>query len=758
MNDPTRRYLKIPVWARYLLAIAIFAVMLAICLAVQPVDSEAVYLIFFPGVAITAFLCGVEPGLLFLVLATSASSNVFFTPHWNLHELSPKLPIDTEFVVPALFILGIMGYFQRQAEGRHRRLEDEISERRRLQAQSEESSARFAAIFDSAMDAIISVDIQQRVVLFNPSAEKMFGYAAADILGLPIDKLIPSRFRQMNVDEMQQFSTPGNSGRKVSSLDELTGLRRDGSEFPVEASVSMTIVSGSPILTIILRDVSERHKAEQRLSNSRQQLKMLIDQIPVSVAMLDSQLNYIATSRHWLVEYGHGFSSLAGRQLYEVNPDVKDEWRLIFRDALAGTPAQNNRDLWIRSDGSRRWLRWAVHPWLDEQYAVGGIIIFAEDISRHLLTEAALQASENDLVRAQSVANIGSWRLNVLTDELTWSSENYHIFGIPEGTPLRYDTFIDCVHPDDRDYVDRKWKTCLLGEPYDIEHRLLIDGQVKWVCEKAQLEFDEAGMLLGGFGITQDITEKRLVENQLKEANSRLAAVADEQAEHLQELSSALTRAEQMERDRIYELLHDHVQPLLVATRLGLSGLTERTPLAEWPQVVDKAKQSLSQVIQTARSLSTELSPPLIREAGLLAALESLCRLVRLNYGLEVDMSSVSGAEPASMTIRLMCFNAIRELLMNVVKHAGTLRVKLDLTTELPNRLRITLRDDGLGFEPSAPVEGSGLANHKWRLGMVGGELLIESSKGTGTQVTILAPLDMRDMEHRPSLISGTSR
>ena len=746
MKDPTRFYLKMPAWVRYLLALAIFVAMLAIRVAVLPGDAEMVFLTFFPGLAITALVCGVGPGVFFLTLATSVSSYIFFPPHWDSKELSSNLPATGGFVLAALVILWVLEFFHRQAEKRNKRLVSEISRRQHFEAVSEEASAQLAAIFDSTMDAIISVDSQYRIVLFNPAAETMFGYAASEIVGSPVDRLLPEQFRDRHAGHVQQFMQGGGSIRKMGSLDDLRGLRRNGEEFPVEASVSMTRAK-HPILTVILRDVSERRKTEHQLNIGRRQLGTLIDQVPVSIAMLDEQLNYITTSRCWLTEFGHGRSDLTGLNHYDVNPDIKEDWRIVYQEALKGNSARKSQDLWVRADGSRHWLRWAVHPWFDDRGMVGGIIIFTEDISHHLMTEAALKASEYDLIRAQSVGNIGSWRLNVRLNQLTWSAENYRIFGVAEGTPLSYESFLDRVHPEDRDYVDGKWQACLAGESYDIEHRLLVDGKVKWVCEKAELEFDDAGILLGGFGITQDITEKRLVENQLKDASDRLAAVAAERALHLWELSGALTHAEQMERDRIYELLHDHVQPLLVATRLGLSGLSAQTPPAQWLLAVDRAKESLSKVIQTARSLSIELSPPLIRESGLLPALESLCSQFHSNYGLTVAMSFVPEAEPASMTIRLMCFNAIRELLMNVIKHAGTLHARLDLAREAPNTLRIKIEDDGLGFEPSARHDGSGLANHVRRLGMVGGSLLVESSPGVGTCFTLRAPLEMRVME-----------
>jgi PAS domain S-box-containing protein len=136
--------------------------------------------------------------------------------------------------------------------------------------------------------------------------------------------------------------------------------------------------------------------------------------------------------------------------------------------------------------------------------------------------EKALLVSRRDLDRAQEVGQIGSWRLDVRRNVLTWSDENHRIFGVTKGTPMTYETFLGIVHPDDRQFVDAQWKAGLAGAHYDIEHRLVVDGKVKWVREKAYLEFDEAGELLGGFGTTQDITELKQAQEMLIALNKDL--------------------------------------------------------------------------------------------------------------------------------------------------------------------------------------------------------------------------------------------
>jgi PAS domain S-box-containing protein len=117
-----------------------------------------------------------------------------------------------------------------------------------------------------------------------------------------------------------------------------------------------------------------------------------------------------------------------------------------------------------------------------------------------------LKKESDFLQRAQEIGKIGTWELDIPNNILTWTDENYRIFGVPIGTDLSYETFLDCVHPDDREYVDTKWEAAFTGKPYDIEHRLLVNGKVKWVREKANLEFNENGKCVRGTGVTQDIT------------------------------------------------------------------------------------------------------------------------------------------------------------------------------------------------------------------------------------------------------------
>ncbi len=138
----------------------------------------------------------------------------------------------------------------------------------------------------------------------------------------------------------------------------------------------------------------------------------------------------------------------------------------------------------------------------------------------------ALLENGQDLNRAQAVAHTGSWRLDVRSNQLIWSDETYRIFGIPRQTPMTYETFLSSVYPEDREFVNSRWIAALRGEPYDIEHRIAVGGDVKWVRERAELEFGSKGELKGGFGTVQDITERKSIENELRVKDFAVSSAA----------------------------------------------------------------------------------------------------------------------------------------------------------------------------------------------------------------------------------------
>jgi PAS domain S-box-containing protein len=240
----------------------------------------------------------------------------------------------------------------------------------------------------------------------------------------------------------------------------------------------------------------------------------------------------------------------------------------------------------------------------------------------------------------------------------------------------------------------------------------------------------------------ENVTERRHADEQFRELNEAL----ERRAAQLQALASELTTAEQRERRRLAQVLHDHLQQLLYAARLNVGTLRRRAEENDLQRAVQQIDQLLDQAIAESRSLTTELSPPVLYDGGLAAALEWLARQMEEKHGLCVQVSADATAQPATEEMSVLLFEAVRELLFNVVKHAEVQFAEVHMGITAEQQVSITVADQGVGFDPrrlkneKASTAGFGLFSIRERLELAGGSVHVESTPAEGTQVTILAP------------------
>ena len=195
----------------------------------------------------------------------------------------------------------------------------------------------------------------------------------------------------------------------------------------------------------------------------------------------------------------------------KVNKRVPDNWQKMVREAFACEGEKR-----METEHLDRTYSFVIAPITEAGYAN----IYGRDISERKQAEAALKTQRYYLEKAQEIGSIGTWELDISKNELIWTDENYRVFGVAIGTPLTYEIFLNCVHPDDREYVNAEWAAAVNGKPYDIEHRLVVDGKVKWVREKAELQFDQEGNGIRAIGFTQDITERKQAEKALRQSEN----------------------------------------------------------------------------------------------------------------------------------------------------------------------------------------------------------------------------------------------
>ncbi len=291
-------------------------------------------------------------------------------------------------------------------------------------------------------------------------------------------------------------------------------------------------------------------------------------------------------------------------------------------------------------------------------------------------------------------------------------------------------------------------------------HTVLIskEGQKIPIEDSAAPILAADGQIAGAVLVFHDVTAKRRAQAALQQARdeleNRVAERTDQlrraniqleaRAAQLRTLTGELTLTEQRERRRIAQLLHDGLQQLLVGAKFRVSSL-ERSSSETVGVACTAINSLLDEAIQASRTLTAEISPPILYEEGLVPALRWLVNWIADKHGLIADLSSETVPARLAEDMVVHLFESVREILFNIVKHASTDRAHIDVRCS-DGKLQISIADQGLGFDPGSlrssggSAGGFGLFSIRERLGSLGGELDIASSPGKGTRVTLSAP------------------
>ncbi|MCB0196702.1 MAG: PAS domain S-box protein [Anaerolineae bacterium] len=438
----------------------------------------------------------------------------------------------------------------------------DISERMQIEAALQESQARLAAIIDSAMDAIITVDDNQRIVLFNPAAETMFGLPASEALGQPLARFIPPRFRQAHRQHLKVFAQTGVTSRRMGELGEVSGLRADGSAFPIEASISQGQIQGQKLLTAILRDVSERKAAEALLQRYADRLELLrhIDKAILTAqsanetarATLDNLQSLIPYHRANIslfdFERGEGVTlveRMAARS--DPSPDrrfplapLKQTIELLKQQpeqVLTGPVLQSLApDVWQRleAEGAQSFLG---TPLTVQGALLGGLVFLSTAPDAFTAEHAAIVREVGDQIAiALQNAQLSDRFRRVVTSisdhiymtEVTAAGHYKNLYlspnvealtGYPPDKFLTDWTFwsTTVIHPEDRAVARKQREQLCQGHAGETQYRLIqADGTVIWVRDSARVEQRGGSQFI--YGVVSDITKQRQLEEQLHQA------------------------------------------------------------------------------------------------------------------------------------------------------------------------------------------------------------------------------------------------
>lgn len=276
---------------------------------------------------------------------------------------------------------------------------------------AEESRAQLAGIVDSAMDAIITVDEEQRVVLFNSAAEQMFGCSAAEALGNRLDRFIPERFLEAYRRHIVQFARGTQPMRTVERSGTVFGLRASGEEFPIEASISKTRTTGTKLFTVILRDVTERRRAEEALRESERRFRAFMDHSPAVAFLKDEAGRYLYVNKVCETAFQRRPADWLGKTDEELFPAaIAEELRRHDRAALNGNAVLETEEMVPCPQGDRRdwWVFKFPIELSERQRVLGGVGI---DITARKEADAKLVESQRQIEQSREELRSLSGRL-----------------------------------------------------------------------------------------------------------------------------------------------------------------------------------------------------------------------------------------------------------------------------------------------------------------------------------------------------------
>lgn len=499
------------------------------------------------------------------------------------------------------------------------------------------------------------------------------------------------------------------------------------------------------------------------LTRSERQLRTVLDMLPIGVWLTNEKgqivLENPAAGQIWDgIDTGgvDSFGDYKGRWNENGRPVAPDEWP-IARAIQFGEKSLNKRIDIKPSGQAARTISQSAVPLHGNNDSIIGAVVTTEDITERRRAEQALAESEERFRGIFSQAGVGIMQMTPdlrpsmvnqrLLDMLGYSHEEMRNLSIPELT-----------HPEDmpltRQMLDR-----ILGREingYHIEKRYLHkDGRGIWTTVSVSAIHETAGAVSSIIVAVQDISARKQAEEELTALTETLeqrveerTAVAEERAVRLRALAAALTNAEQQERQRLAQILHDHIQQLLVAARMGIDRVSRKMPefLDKAPLV--QAKDLLSQAIDAARNLTMQLCPPVLMEEGLVAALAWLAAQMEEKHSLKVTLEVAKDTDTCAQHLCVPLYHAVRELLFNIVKHAQVDEATVRLTNIGGDKLQITVEDQGKGFAAgNESVENLspssfGLYSVQKRIALEGGDLKIESEPGKGTRAIIVVPAD----------------
>jgi PAS domain S-box-containing protein len=527
-------------------------------------------------------------------------------------------------------------------------------------------------------------------------------------------------------------------------------------------------------------ELDERQRVETQLKREKELLQKLFDRIPVMLTVYDPSINVLQVNPEFERLLGWSSEELRTIDVMAVcypDPEYREEVRAFMESLETGW----RNFLVTTKDGNTVDSYWS-NIRLSDQTQVGiGI-----DLTERKQAELALRESEKRLIQSEGQrlmamegAQLGVFDVNLITGETFWDPRCREIFGVTPDEPASAEKGFSIIHPEDRSPANDAFAEAIHPAStgiYQIEKRVVWpDGAVRWVATRGQVQYEisaDGRTPAHLIGIVMDITSRKQAEELLRQSEERLRllnesleAQVTERTWQVQSLSRALALAEQRERRYLSRALHEDLQQLLFGLEMKIYGLQQMANgQAANGQTANETNQSMvtilndvraltKQAIHLTRTLAIELNPPVLRGDGLDVAIGWLSRHMGEMHGLQVDLVIQDPVEIHSEDMRVLLVQLVRELLLNVVKHAKVNHAQVTIA-EQDGYITVCVADEGNGFDVEAARqkrtthETFGLFSIEERLGLFGGQLIVDSTPGQGARLTLLAPF-INSLPHR---------
>ena len=479
------------------------------------------------------------------------------------------------------------------------------------------------------------------------------------------------------------------------------------------------------------------------ISRAHNDLRNLMEATHVDTLFLDSELrinNYTPRlQRHFNIQ-----SSDRGRPISHLTHNLEfDTFEEDAREVLKKLVVIERE---IRDDDGR-WYQLRMVPYRTVDDRIDGVVVTFVDITDLKQIETELRSAKTF---AELIVDTVGEGVMVLTADLHVQSANkvfYRMFETEpaetEGRPVYVLENLGWDISDLRRLLEEILPERKSIQDYEIDGRSPEDRHRILMLNASQIE--QENLILIGI---RDVTAIRSAMRELKELNETLEDAVDKRTSQVRQLAAELTMSEQAERRRISRILHDDLQQILFGIQMMIYRIRSDAEAERVDRVlaaITKADEWIDTAIVSTRQIAVDLSPPVLKSEGLADTLFWVITQMEEMHGLEVELKADHPFVMPDENMRVLLFQVIRELLFNIVKHAGVVHARVELLEE-NGEIVIRVIDEGRGFDQdeadsgAADNVGLGLFSVRERLALFGGRVEVESASGSGTCVTIHVP------------------